>query len=120
MATLDNAEALLEELRKASYDSAVQDLADVQAYAARQGVEYELKHWDVGYWAERLKEEKYTLQDEQLRPYFALPNVLKGLFQVLPLLCRHLIVNMSSGQKLSLAKGIPSIIHWNRSPKCFL
>lgn len=33
--------------------------------------------WDVSYWAERLKEAKYALEEEQLRPYFALPNVLE-------------------------------------------
>ena len=41
-------------------------------------------HWDVGFWAERLREAKYSISDEQLRPYFALPNVLNGLFQVPP------------------------------------
>ena len=34
------------------------------------------------FWAERLREAKYNIKDEQLRPYFALPNVLNGLFQV--------------------------------------
>ena len=47
-----------------------------------QGFEGELRHWDVGFWAERLREAKYSISDEQLRPYFALPNVLSGLFQV--------------------------------------
>ena len=36
----------------------------------------------MGFWAERLREAKYSISDEQLRPYFALPNVLSGLFQV--------------------------------------
>jgi oligopeptidase A len=34
----------------------------------------------VSFWAERLKESKYEITDEELRPYFALPNVLEGLF----------------------------------------
>lgn len=38
--------------------------------------------WDVTYWAERLKEAKYSISDEELRPYFALPNVLDGLFKL--------------------------------------
>jgi hypothetical protein len=42
-----------------------------------------LKHWDVSFWAERLREAKFNITDEQLRPYFALPNVLDGLFKVL-------------------------------------
>lgn len=36
-----------------------------------------LPQWDVSYWAERLKEAKYALEEEALRPYFALPNVLE-------------------------------------------
>ena len=51
------------------------------ACIARQGFEGELRHWDITFWAERLREARYQLTDEQLRPYFALPNVLDGLFQ---------------------------------------
>jgi len=82
MATLATAEALLEELRAKSLAAARADLADVQAHAKAQGFAEELKWWDVTYWAERLREAKYSISDEELRPYFALPNVLAGLFQL--------------------------------------
>ena len=82
MADLKSAEELLEKLRSASYDAAVQDLKDVKEFATAQGFEDELKLWDVTYWAERLKEAKYSISDEELRPYFALPNVLDGLFKL--------------------------------------
>lgn len=36
----------------------------------------------MSFWAERLRESKYNISDEELRPYFALPNVLDGLFKV--------------------------------------
>jgi Zn-dependent oligopeptidase len=36
-----------------------------------------LSQWDVGFWAERLKEAKYALEEEQLRPYFSLAFVLE-------------------------------------------
>lgn len=39
-----------------------------------------LQPWDVTFWSERLKESKFDLTDEQLRPYFALPAVLDGMF----------------------------------------
>ena len=52
-----------------------------------QGFEGGLRHWDITFWAERLREARYQLTDEQLRPYFALPNVLDGLFQA-RLCCR--------------------------------
>jgi hypothetical protein len=47
-----------------------------------QGVTEELKQWDISFWAERLREQRFAITDEELRPYFALPNVLNGLFKV--------------------------------------
>ncbi|GLC35598.1 hypothetical protein PLESTB_000189600 [Pleodorina starrii] len=82
MATLDKAEELLEELRSASHAAAERDKEDVQAFANSQGFEGQLEWWDVSYWAERLRESKYNISDEELRPYFALPNVLEGLFKL--------------------------------------
>jgi hypothetical protein len=64
---------------KAQLAAAPQEL---QEYAASQGFEGELLWWDNNYWAERLKEARYSITDEELRPYFALPNVLDGLFKV--------------------------------------
>ena len=39
-----------------------------------------LSLWDIAFWAERLREERYAYSDEELRPYFSLPRVLEGLF----------------------------------------
>lgn len=82
MATLERAEQLLEELRVASYEAGQNDLKEVREFAAQQGCDYELTWWDVAFWAERLREARYEMNDEQLRPYFALPSVLEGLFKV--------------------------------------
>ncbi len=75
-------EALLEELRQVSYDAAVKDLDELKAFAAAKGAEEanDLKHWDVSFWAERQREEKFDFSAEELRPYFPLPQVLDGLF----------------------------------------
>lgn len=59
------------------------DLSDVKDFAASRGFTDDPLWWDVAFWAERLREDKYDLKDEELRPYFALPAVLQGLFQVL-------------------------------------
>lgn len=58
MATLPRALELIEELRVASYDAAARDLEEVRAFAKENGADYELMHWDTGYWAERLREKK--------------------------------------------------------------
>jgi oligopeptidase A len=39
-----------------------------------------LQHWDIAFWSERLREHRYAISDEELRPYFPLPQVLDGLF----------------------------------------
>ena len=75
-------EALLEELRLASYNAAVKDLGELKAFASEKGAAEagDLKHWDIGFWSERQREEKFAFSAEELRPYFALPQVLEGLF----------------------------------------
>jgi oligopeptidase A len=80
--SVDAIDQLMEELRRASYDTAVKELADLKAFAAAKGAAEanDLTHWDTAFWAERIREEKYGLNDEELRPYFPLPQVLDGLF----------------------------------------
>ncbi len=74
-------ETLLEQLRQSSYESATHDLETLQAFAKDQDASIpELKHWDISFWSERQREAKFELTDEQLRPYFPLPQVLEGLF----------------------------------------
>lgn len=82
MATLEEAEGLLEELRSKSFAAAKKDMEDVKEFAKEQGFTEDLLWWDVNFWAERLREAKYSISEEELRPYFALPNVLEGLFKL--------------------------------------
>ena len=73
---------LLEGLRQAAFDTAQQELEALKAFARSQrGTEaHDLAHWDVAFWAERLREHRYGFSDEDLRPYFPFPKVLEGLF----------------------------------------
>ncbi|MEC4814112.1 MAG: M3 family metallopeptidase [Scytonema sp. PMC 1069.18] len=75
-------ESLLEELRRASYDAALKELEELKAFAASKGAKEanNLQHWDISFWAERQREEKFAFTAEELRPYFPLPQVLDGLF----------------------------------------
>jgi oligopeptidase A len=73
-------ERLLEELRRVSVDAARHELAELAEFARGRGESAELAHWDVAFWAERLREERYAYSEEELRPYFPLPVVLEGLF----------------------------------------
>ncbi len=75
---------LLEQLLSRSLESAEQDLEDVRAFAKQQGAEEadSLCNWDIAFWAERLREDRYDFNDETIRPYFPLPKVLTGLFDL--------------------------------------
>ena len=83
MATLESAEELLENIRATSRPAAERELEEIRAFAAKEGApeaETGLTQWDVGFWAERLREAKYELKEEDLRPYFQLPAVIEGMF----------------------------------------
>uniref|UniRef100_A0A1J3HIY0 oligopeptidase A n=1 Tax=Noccaea caerulescens TaxID=107243 RepID=A0A1J3HIY0_NOCCA len=84
MATVEKAAELLEKLRSASWDPAVQDMEDLKSYAKSQGAAEadSLTHWDTTFWSERLRESKYDINEEELRPYFSLPKVMDGLFSL--------------------------------------
>ncbi|MGB3787074.1 MAG: M3 family metallopeptidase [Phormidesmis sp.] len=74
-------EELMEELRLASYEAAQKEIEAIKAFAKAQDPEFtELKQWDLAFWMERMREQQFDLNDEALRPYFSLPNVLQGLF----------------------------------------
>ncbi|KAI3982216.1 hypothetical protein MKX01_019122 [Papaver californicum] len=84
MATFEKAEQLLEKLRTASWDAAVQDMEDLRKFSQEQGAAEanDLSHWDISFWSERLRESKYDINEEELRPYFSLPKVMDGLFSL--------------------------------------
>ncbi|CAH2043321.1 unnamed protein product [Thlaspi arvense] len=84
MATVEKAAELLEKLRSASWDPAVQDMEDLKSFAKSQGAEESgsLTHWDTTFWSERLRESIYDINEEELRPYFSLPKVMDGLFSL--------------------------------------
>jgi oligopeptidase A len=73
---------LLGELRAAALPRARKEHEELTAYAREnsKNPDLTLALWDIAFWAERLREERYAYSDEELRPYFSLPRVLEGLF----------------------------------------
>ncbi|MCL7031174.1 hypothetical protein MKW94_017820, partial [Papaver nudicaule] len=82
MATVEKAEQLLDKIRTASWNAAVQDMEDLKKFSQEQGAieANDLCDWDINFWGERLRESKYHINEEELRPYFSLPKVMDGLF----------------------------------------
>ncbi|UVE17867.1 oligopeptidase A [Pseudomonas sp. LS44] len=73
--------SFLHDLALRSKPFAVQDLAELQAFAAEQGCS-DLQSWDVGYYSEKLREQRYSISQEILRAYFPIDKVLTGLFAI--------------------------------------
>jgi oligopeptidase A len=68
---------LLDELRAASLPVAREELAELSRLAG-----FEVKHWDVEFYSEKLREQRYAFSEEELRQYLPFPAVLDGLFDV--------------------------------------
>jgi oligopeptidase A len=67
----------LERLSGASRAAARDEFRELQTFAG-----HELAAWDVAFYAEELRLRKFSISDEELRPYFPLPQVLTGLFSL--------------------------------------
>ena len=71
----------LEDLAKRAKPQAEQELAALRAFAAEKGAD-DLNPWDIGFWSERLREERYSISEEELRPWFPADTVINGMFAV--------------------------------------
>ena len=76
-----NVYKLLNELLEAYTPTAHQEVEEVKNLAKElEGEDFELMPWDWAYYSEKLKEKKFNLNEEELRPYFELKNVIQGVF----------------------------------------
>ena len=71
----------LNELAQKSKPYAERDYAELRAFAAAQGC-VDLQAWDTTYYSEKLRVEKYSVSQEELRPYFPAEKVIAGMFEV--------------------------------------
>ncbi|CAH9066807.1 unnamed protein product, partial [Cuscuta europaea] len=110
MATLDQAQELLEKLRNACWDIANTDVQDLKDFCKRQGAleADDFNSWDFMFWSERLRESKYEIYEDNLRAYFPLPRVLDGLFE---------LVNKLFGIHVEAADG--SMPVWHKDVRVF-
>jgi peptidyl-dipeptidase Dcp len=73
---------LLMKLWTPALEKAKQEALDLNAMIKKEGHDFKLEPWDWWYYTEKLRKEKYALNEEDIRPYLALDNVLKGAFYV--------------------------------------
>lgn len=78
----ENVYDLLDELWSGALPAAKKDLLEMQKIADREGADFKIASSDWWYYSEKLRKEKYDLDDNELRPYFELTNVMNGAFYV--------------------------------------
>lgn len=78
----NNVYEFLDQVWKPALEKAKSELADMQKIVDDEGGNFKLEGWDWWYYAEKVKKEKYALDEEMLRPYFKMENVLAGAFEV--------------------------------------
>ncbi len=74
--------SFLKELMVKAKPAAQKEFNELEAFAKELDGIDQLQKWDSSFYAEKLKQQKFSLDDEQLKPYFKLENVINGVFTV--------------------------------------
>ena len=80
--TPQNVNKLLNDLWKPALEIAKTEAADIQKMMAKDGVKGAVQPYDWRYYTEKIRKQRFDLDEEELKPYFSLDNVRKGVFQV--------------------------------------
>ncbi len=76
-----NVYKLLDELIDAYKPTAEKEYNDVVELAKKEeGEGFDFQNWDLAYYSQKLKQQRYDINPEMLRPYFKVENVIKGVF----------------------------------------
>ncbi len=78
----DEVMAFLENLAIKSKHQGEQDIKELSDFAQQEFKQSNLQAWDLAYYSEKLKQSRYAISDEELRPYFPKNKVVTGLFEV--------------------------------------
>ncbi len=72
---------LLNQLKDAYTEPMRKEVAEIEAFAREtEGPDFNLMPWDYSYWSDKLKQARYSFNDEDMKPYFELNNTIKGVF----------------------------------------
>lgn len=80
--TPEKVHSFLNELLEKAKPAAEREFAQLENFAKKMDEIDRLEKWDGSYYSEKLKQELFSLDDEQLKPYFKLENVIDGVFEV--------------------------------------
>jgi len=79
----DEVVGFLEDLARRSKPQAEQELAELKAFAKEQHGADDLQPWDISYYAEKLRQHRYAISSEEVKPYFPDSKVVPGMFAVI-------------------------------------
>lgn len=71
--------SFLNELFDKSFSFAVKEKEELDFFAKSKGLKDSIQRWDWAFYAEKLREEKYSISEEEVKPYFKLENVINGV-----------------------------------------
>ena len=74
--------SFIQQLIDKSSAQATKEVEALKAYAKAEGLESEMQVWDSGFYAEKQREDLYNINQEELRAYFPMNTVLKGMFDI--------------------------------------
>lgn len=74
--------AFLEELLEKAKPAAEKEFEELSSFAKELDGIDQLQKWDAAYYSEKLKQKKFSIDEEQLKPYFELTKVVKGVFEI--------------------------------------
>lgn len=80
--TPDKVNSFLNEILEKAKPAAEREFAELENFAKKLDGIHQLQKWDAAFYGEKLKQELFNLNDEKLKPYFELNNVINGVFQV--------------------------------------
>ncbi len=78
--TPERVNTFLNQLVEASLPAAQNELREVEEFARQNGFKGKIERWDWSYYSEKLKNAKYSYNEEELKPYFQLEKVIDGVF----------------------------------------
>lgn len=79
-ASHENVMTFLEDLLAKSLPKAKEEVEELKQFMEKMGVSHELERWDWAYYSEKLRKEKYAIDDELIKPYFQIEQVINGAF----------------------------------------
>ena len=77
-----NAEGLLMKIWEPAVERVHEEVAEMQALSDKEGNDFKIAPWDYYYYAEKVRRDKYALDEDEVRAYFPLENVRKGIFSM--------------------------------------